>query len=368
MQQDPSTEKTTSPSESPPRRKLSVRKKVVFAALATFLFLVLMELTLRLIGFRFVTKAPNLVVNGRSVAPMFRHSEFLNWEPIPGEGPFNEDGFAGPRLRIERTPGTPRMATLGDSCTQFGDPPYPTRLCERLAERLGKPVEVLNAGVVGYSTEQGISRLRHKVLPHRPDAVTIYFGWNDHWATNRLTDAQIAEEDAEDWQWLDIVGRSRVVQAGLYGAHMVHERRMWGMMTKPHVLRVPLDRYEHNLRQMIELVRGISAEPILITAPSDVRPETPAMEFTFLKVMSETGYESPKTLHNAYVEATRRVARETGTRLVDAATAFDGRDELFMRDHIHLSPDGISALADLLVDALANTVNEAAGAIPAQAP
>src|SRR5262249_4068385 len=42
-------------------------------------------------------------------------------------------------------------------------------------------VEVINAGVIGYSTLQGLRLLKHEVRRWHPDVITIRYGVNDHW-------------------------------------------------------------------------------------------------------------------------------------------------------------------------------------------
>lgn len=337
---------------SRPRRRLSRLKKLGFAAFATATFIVVLELALRVIGFHFLPRAPQVKINGELVAPMFRPAERYRWEGIPGVGPFNQDGFIGPRLSKERTPGTMRVACLGDSCTQIGDPPYSAIVRERLNEQLSVPVEVLNAGIIGYSTEQGLARLERDVLPYRPDLVTLYFGWNDHWFMNRVTDEAIERAESRSWRWVDSVGWSRVVQLGLYGAHYWHEHKLWKISKQPYVARVSLDRYQSNLKRMIELIRRSSGRPVLVTAATDMTESTPATDFTCLLDMGHTGYDTPRALHDAYVEATRAVARETRTPLIDAAQLIDGRSELFMTDHIHFNAEGTAAFAEIMADAL----------------
>jgi lysophospholipase L1-like esterase len=324
---------------------------------STFIFFAVLEGTLRLIGFRFAPRTPDVVIDGKLIAPMFRNSKNTVWEPVPGVKGFNEDRFMGARIPRERTPGTIRIAAVGDSCTQFGEPPYPAVLREPLADRLGKPVEVLNAGVAGYSTEQGKRRLEHDVSPYRPDVVLLYFGWNDHWILDRFTDAEVAADNARNWAWLDYAGWSRVVQVGLYAAHCVHERRNWRSAQKPRVLRVPPDHYQRNLEQMIARIRRLPAAPILITAPTDMTDETPVTAFTNLLYLDDTEYATPKAVHDAYVELTREVARRTGARLADAARLFDGKPGLITRDHIHLTQPGIELLAEFLAGEVADELN-----------
>ena len=138
------------------------------------------------------------------------------------------------------------------------------------------------------------------------------------------------------------------MQVGLLGAHLIHERRANLLKKQPRVFRVPLTRYRENLQRMIDLVRRIPAEPILVTAPSDIEPDAPAKALPFLDDLNSTGYETPKSLHDTYCEATRDVARTTGTRLADAATIFEGRTGLILKDHMHLTPAGIEQMAELL--------------------
>ena len=87
------------------------------------------------------------------------------------------DGFKGPD--IDKTHSRVRILTIGDSCTfgtMFDDYSYP-RALERELGRLGKSVEVVNAGVEGYGPANVLGRIEEfKAL--RPEITTIYIGWN----------------------------------------------------------------------------------------------------------------------------------------------------------------------------------------------
>lgn len=90
----------------------------------------------------------------------------------------NEDGFRGPRLPRERTPGLARIACVGDSHT-FGwgvgdEECWPAVLAREL-----QPTEVLNAGVNGYDAEQEARFLELEVLGWKPDLVLWQFFLND---------------------------------------------------------------------------------------------------------------------------------------------------------------------------------------------
>ncbi|QSS98576.1 esterase [Pontibacillus sp. ALD_SL1] len=70
-----------------------------------------------------------------------------------------------------------RMVCFGDSITAghgFTESP----LTKQLQEELGNLV-IINAGVSGDTTEDGIERFERDVLAHTPSIVTILFGSND---------------------------------------------------------------------------------------------------------------------------------------------------------------------------------------------
>ena len=83
-----------------------------------------------------------------------------------------------------KRPGSIRIACIGDSWT-FGmnvdeDRTYPSRLLARLRDaQPDRNVEVMNFGVLGYSSFQGVQLLKSRVLPLAPDVLVIGFGMND---------------------------------------------------------------------------------------------------------------------------------------------------------------------------------------------
>lgn len=164
-----------------------------------FLLLGAVELVLVTVGYsRPVGEAPPILLWNqkkddviRDGATMFRFDPRLFWDLAPGalaEGfrdeMINPGGFRGALLELERPPNVLRIACLGDSSTygvfcRAADA-YPARLAEsirrRHPEESAPAVEVLNAGVPGYTIFQGLMALEHKVLPYRPDLVIAMFG------------------------------------------------------------------------------------------------------------------------------------------------------------------------------------------------
>jgi lysophospholipase L1-like esterase len=123
---------------------------------------------------------------------LFTPDRELGWRMRPGaEGEWggvrvrvNERGLRGPLVPLERSPGTHRLLFLGDSVTfGFGiertEEVFPFRVGRDLERELAAPVEVVNAGVGGWSPWQELAFLEREGLDYRPDGVVIGFVLND---------------------------------------------------------------------------------------------------------------------------------------------------------------------------------------------
>jgi lysophospholipase L1-like esterase len=99
---------------------------------------------------------------------------------------FNRFGLRDRERTIERTPGTIRVVTLGDSMTFGMGVPEPETF-PRMAETLlnagsppGSPlVEVLNFSLPGYNTLHQLAQLKELGLSFDPDLVMVGFFYND---------------------------------------------------------------------------------------------------------------------------------------------------------------------------------------------
>jgi lysophospholipase L1-like esterase len=96
----------------------------------------------------------------------------------------SSQGFREREFTREKASSTFRIICLGDSWT-FGanvnqKEAYPQRLASLLAERYPEArFEVLNLGVMGYTSRQGLELLRRQVLDLQPDLILVGFGMND---------------------------------------------------------------------------------------------------------------------------------------------------------------------------------------------
>jgi lysophospholipase L1-like esterase/predicted esterase len=86
-----------------------------------------------------------------------------------------------------------KIVCLGDSVTGVyyhtgGRRAYPEMLEVAIRKAMSKAnVQVINAGISGHTTTEGLARLERDVLMHQPDLVTISFGLND---MSRLSEEQ----------------------------------------------------------------------------------------------------------------------------------------------------------------------------------
>jgi lysophospholipase L1-like esterase len=259
-----------------------------------------------------------------------------------------EDGF---REVPGATPGSYAVACMGNSVTFGYSTPhahetYPAVVEELLVVRGSDTgVEVLNAGIVGYSSEQGRRLYASHVRPHRPGVVTLLYGFNDHHLTAVPDQERFGRRRAGD------AYRSRVYRLV---RKLLHER-----FAEPEhrevVHRVALDRFEENLRALVAAIRDDGAEPVLITVP--LRPRIPLVENPVLTSAPGGG--------TRFVSPMRRLmavlpeeARGPLTRLVFANEPLDPAVVVTwipaLEDLVAASPD--AALAHhLLADAYTST-------------
>ncbi len=102
----------------------------------------------------------------------------------PGQRGINSEGFRDEEWKLERTPGVPRILCIGGSTTAGGNPmgalgSYPGLLKQILEERLGRPVEVMNAGMSGWTSAEMVAAWFLNLQDYRPDLVVIHEAVND---------------------------------------------------------------------------------------------------------------------------------------------------------------------------------------------
>lgn len=328
-----------------------LRRKLLFSVITGILFFGSIELLLRLTGFRANLSAERMEFtfpiddyNNSAPQPFLVRDETLFWRPRAGVMDHNSHGFYGPEFNAEKESGVFRIVCLGDSCTHFGPDTYPDMLRVYLDETAPGKFEVINAGVIGYTSFQGRRLLESEVLDWSPDLVTVYFGWNDHWLARGRQDKN---QDAESSVLVDALREVRVVQlAALAMGGLKSESR--------NLMRVEPDDYRENLTRIGQQCESRDIAVWYFTAPHAFDHGIPP----YLVQSGEVADASSLIpLHQSYNQIVREVANARGAPLVDLAREMDemNKQELFLDDHIHLSRGGRFYVTRRILEMLKST-------------
>jgi lysophospholipase L1-like esterase len=240
----------------------------------------------------------------------------------------NDEGFRSAPFARKKQLGTVRIACIGDSWT-FGmnvdqDQMYPARVQALLSEKPGtKNVEVMNFGVLGYSSFQGLQLLKTRVLDLQPDVLVIGFGMNDSDVAG-YRDRDVVSSAPPNW-------RDRVKAVTSHSELIALLKYLAGVMRftpkttgefldanakadqgksnatvnydemEPWTRVSPRD-YEKNLREMIHLARGRGARTVLLD--NELWAESP-YRGTLRKISADEGVPLVDSLQMIADERTR---------------------------------------------------------------
>ena len=159
-------------------------QNAALALLSVVVSLALVEIGLRLFWSDFYLKfRPELPTGNRRF-----HAE-RGWSLVPGvrvtQGDteftvtqtHNSLGFRGPEI-APKSPDRPRVLVLGDSMT-YGHGVEDAETFSAVLQQLEPGLEVINAGVPGYSGVEELLLLRTDGMRLAPDLVILGFFWND---------------------------------------------------------------------------------------------------------------------------------------------------------------------------------------------
>jgi lysophospholipase L1-like esterase len=143
----------------------------------------------------------NLELHGSEEKPyyLFRPDEDYLWENIPVH--INSHGFRTEEAAPSKPDGVYRILTIGDSVT-FGwevqqEETYGKQLEHLLNNSEAQPIEVINAGVPGWSLEASRNFLLDQGFDYQPDAVILSVT-----VVNDITVAPIIKKDNTLFDWL----------------------------------------------------------------------------------------------------------------------------------------------------------------------
>ncbi len=269
----------------------------------------------------------------------------------------NSEGFVGLELEPDR-PDLWRVYALGDSCT-FGGGNYAVTYSARLRDELardgveGVRYEVVNAGIEGLSSELALRRLESVGPPLKPDAVTIYIGWND-----LMKGDPSGQQQTSAWGPVFRVMDRLWLVKGMRKLMFFYVRpRLYPPATGPSSYTGRFDDFhpvvfEENLRKIVASARALGAQPVLATLPTVVRPDMSAGELLqqniyFPYFPSAYAVGDFLSLVKAYNGSIRRVAEEEDVPVSDLARAFARIPDpgMLFTDTVHLTHEGHAMIA-----------------------
>jgi lysophospholipase L1-like esterase len=264
----------------------------------------------------------------------------LLWRPAARK-PFNSQRFKGRSPEVPKPGNVFRVMCYGDSLT--AGPPkggWPAWLQTLLDERPvhdGRRFEVVNAGVPGYSSHQGVLRFLQEVDRYRPDLVLVSFGWNDAADATGRPDNQFQIPP-----WPVVACQRTLVRYRAYRVLMYYARR-WGgdpptARSGPAHPRVSIDDYVANIDRFRSeaAVRGIPI--VVLTRPHRESPSA---------IREKASWRARVPDYNAALSVW---AQKHRVPIIDAQAVFESLPATLFSDECHFMPAGYQRLAELVRD------------------
>lgn len=326
----------------------SLFPKLVLSLVSVFVFIILSELTLRVIDPELGYKNQFFPVNRDIDFPeIYKKDPKLFWKLRENKTigsrwfshlsyQINSRGLRGPEITKNKN-GT-RILALGNSCTFGWGVQYENCWTKVLQDKLnetsgGESIEVINAGVPGYSSHQG-KILLEKLMPLDPDIVLVMYGWNDHWRAGKdISDARQKSPPAvvmEVQNYLSRLMLYKLVRKATLS--LTEDTTFVKMEDMSGTRRVSPDEFSENLKSIIKRVQAAKAKPILVIPPI-------ATLDTYFKDMSSDLH----LLHQRYQNVIVKVGEYQKVPVIDLQQAFDNFDDLYddaFGDPIHFNQKG----------------------------
>lgn len=336
-----------------------MRGFLVRFSIATFsimFFFGLIEILLRILGFNPQSQNLYFLLNPELDYPkVFKRDHDLFWKfktnqviksgfMVEGEYRINSLGLRNGEISKTKPPGSFRIICLGNSTT-FGwkvkeEDAYPQRLQALFTHSDSSiRVEVVNAGITGYSSHQGKIFFKRDILPLEPDLLVVNYGWNDllpakfgiadkeqKLPPQRVLSLQDFFSEFRFYQLLKSAWVKRFVKSGSAGkeAHRVSPHDF-----RDNLLKIARDAKEDNV--------GV----VFLTDP------VASIEAFWGKGKISRVHQ----VNQLYNQAILSLAEDEGLRVLDLAPLFYRRGDLYddgKTDYIHYNAKGHQLVAETI--------------------
>jgi lysophospholipase L1-like esterase len=297
--------------------------------------------------------------------PRFVPHPFLLYVKNPAYQGVNRLGFFGPDWSPAKTSGSVRIACLGGSTTEDG---YPEALAQLLQQRRpGRPVEVLNFGMAGWTTAQTLINYELNVRYFHPDYLVVHDAANDFKALGfsdlrtdyshafkyptpppRRPDALLVRylNSYALVKWFYFKERGLPVGANIWEI-VRRETDDWSSISRRQAELLAI--FRANLQALASLADDDGTRVVLTTMP-------------YSRINMAWSPDFPVYMENAN-RALRDLAAENGLALVDLDRRMEKQEALFI-DPVHLTPEGVRIKSEALAEALERELAASGPAAP----
>lgn len=208
---------------------------------------------------------------------------------------------------------------------------FPKLLQDKLMETFMKrDPQVINMGVSGYSSYQGLLFFKNIGLLYRPDCVIIGLGFHDA-GSSYAPDKEVNTDRPMLKKLRSLLYRSQIY---LLIRKRILTRRATGESEKgrPVFRRVSIEDYRENLREFVKKGKEKGIRVVFLTVPQ----------------MDPGGAK-----HLEYVETMRKAAKDLNIQLIDGVDAMSKippgeQSRYFVEDGVHFSREGNRFMANLI--------------------
>ena len=266
----------------------------------------------------------------------------LLWRPQPGMYPYNEQGFKTTILmEVPKPPNVYRIIAYGDSNTDGPVGMDWSSELQKLLEPRNTPdrkYEVINAGVAGYSSYQGLQRFIQEADEYEPDLIFVSFGWNDLAQAVGEPDKRYKQKSKALIFILRILIPYRTYQAI---QHYVQAPKLQQLAKEELQPRVSLEDYLENMRRFAELGREKGIAVVFLSRPYKYSTE---------EILRNSSWRSRVPLYNRKLA---EFAEEQGEQFIDVQRHYEFKTEGLFSDEAHFyTKGGMAEMGRLLLHEL----------------
>jgi hypothetical protein len=344
----------------------SKRKEILFTVVSLIIFFALIEISFRLYVWKKGIPYHELSLDISKSA--YVPHPYLGYVPNPGyknenyklpdgkKGTFsiNSLGFRGPEISRQKPPDTIRIACLGGSTTMTvktsDEYTYPRLLEIMLREKYPeKHIEVINAGVGGYTSIESFINFQLRILELQPDIIIIYHAEND--VHPRVVNN--FQSDYSHYRKPLIIERKCLLEHIFEHSYVYlfvrYRLKRWQMgiqrlTTKQWPPSIPLEKqkenfakttpetFRRNIQSIIDLAKAKKIKVILSTFIINKE----LLQQTKVGINHEVYYEGIQQNN----EIMREISKKENVLLVDIASTFPSDNKSLFADFSHLNEKG----------------------------